>query len=137
MKFSDLPLKPTSRALRQFAAAWFIFFLAIALRQAFARGHPTAGWMLGAIASIGLLGLVKPFIVRWLFIGATVAAFPIGWLVTQLMLAIMFYLVLTPVALVFRWRGRDELQLKRKTEQADFWVSRDKQPEAGEYLKQF
>ena len=95
-------------------------FLAMALRQAFAHGHPTAGWMLGAIACIGLLGLLKPFIVRWLFIGATVAAFPIGWLVTQLMLAIMFYLVLTPVALVFRWRGRDELQLKRKTEQARF-----------------
>ena len=137
MKFSDLPLKPTSRALRQFAAAWFIFFLAIALRQALAHGHKTTGWILGAIACIGLLGLVKPFVVRWLFIGATVAAFPIGWLVTQLILAIMFYLVLTPVALVFRWRGRDELQLKRKTEQTSFWVSRDEPPKAEDYLKQF
>ena len=28
MKWSDLPLKPTARVLRQFAAAWLVFFLA-------------------------------------------------------------------------------------------------------------
>jgi hypothetical protein len=137
MKFSDLPLNPTPRALRQFTAAWFILFLTMALRQALAHGNKTAGWMLAAIAFIGLFDLLKPFVMRWLFIGATVAAFPAGWLVTQLMLAIMFYLVLTPVALVFRWRGRDELQLKRKTEQPGFWISRGEPPKAEQYLKQF
>jgi hypothetical protein len=137
MKFSDLPLNPTPRALRQFAAGWFILFLIMALRQALAHGNKTAGWMLGAIAGIGLLGLLKPFVMRWLFIGATVAAFPVGWLVTQLMLAIMFYLILTPIALVFRWRGRDELQLRRKTEQPGYWISRGEPPKAEQYLKQF
>lgn len=137
MKWSELPLQPTPRTLRQFAAAWLVFFLAAASYQMLVRGRPTAGYVLGAIALIGLGGVVRPPAVRWLFIGATVVAFPIGWVVTQVILAVMFYLILTPLALVFRWRGRDELQLRRKPGQSSFWITRDQPPDAGRYLKQF
>ena len=136
MKFPDLPLKPTPRVLRQFAGAWLALFLTLALR-ALVHGHHTASGVFAAVALIGLAGLLKPPAVRWLFIGATVAAFPIGWLVTQLMLAIMFYLVLTPVALVFRWRGRDELRLRSRPAPSSFWVERGEPPKAEKYLKQF
>src|SRR3954454_20090146 len=109
MKWTDLPLKPTDRVLRQFAVAWLIFFLALAARQYFAHHHHTAGIIVGAVSLIGIVGLIKPAAVRWLFVGATVAAFPIGWVVTHVVLAAMFYLVLTPMAVWFRLRGRDEL----------------------------
>jgi hypothetical protein len=137
MNWSDLPLKPTPRVLRQFAAAWTVIFLALGLHQALARGHPAAGIIFGAVSVVGLVGLFRPASLRWLFVGATIAAFPVGWLVTQMVLAIMFYLVLTPVALVFRWRGRDALQLRRKPEGASFWTTRSDSPDAGRYLKQF
>jgi len=137
MKWSNLPLKPPPRTLRQFAAAWLVFFLAAASYQMLVRGRPTAGYVLGAIALIGLAGLLKPPAVRWLFVGATVAAFPVGWVMTQIILAVLFYLVLTPLALVFRWRGRDELQLRRKPGQPSFWITRGPPRDAGSYLKQF
>lgn len=137
MNWSDLPLNPTPRILRQFAAAWFLVFLAAALRQAFARHHPIAGWVLGAVSLAGILGLVKPPAVRWLFVGATIVAFPIGWVVSHLMLAVMFYLVLTPIALFFRFRGRDELHLRRNPAQTSQWHARGDPPEAGRYLKQY
>lgn len=137
MKWLNLPLKPTPRALRQFAAAWLGLFLAVAAQQMFVRGRTAAACVLGAIALIGLVGLLKPSAVRWLFMGATVAAFPIGWAMTQVVLAVMFYAVLTPVALVFRWRGRDELQLRHKPEQASFWITRSPEQDVGRYLKQF
>ena len=133
----NLPLHPPPRVLRQFAAGWLVLFLALALRQALAHGNAAAGWTLGVLAGLGLLGLAKPAAVRWLFIGATVAAFPIGWLITQLMLAILFYLVLTPVAVVFRWRGRDELRLRRRAEKPSLWLARGEPPKAEQYLKQF
>jgi hypothetical protein len=123
--------------LRQFAAAWFVFFAVTALHQAFGRHHTTAGWVLGAIALIGVVGWLKPAAVRWLFVGATIVAFPIGWVVTNVVLALMFYLIVTPLALAFRWRGRDELQLRRRPGQNSFWIPREKAPEAERYLKQF
>ena len=137
MKWFDLPLKPTPRVLRQFAAAWLVFFLAAAAQQMFLRHCATAAGVLGAIALVGLVGLLKPFAVRWLFVGATIAAFPIGWTMTQLALAVMFYVVLTPLALVFRWRGRDELQLRRKPGQSSFWITRLPERDVKRYLKQF
>lgn len=136
MKCPDLSLKPSARALRQFAGVWLVLCLTLALRALW-HGHHAAGGVFGAAALIGLSGLLKPPTVRWLFIGATVAAFPIGWLVTQLMLAIMFYLVLTPIALVFRWRGRDELRLRPRPASSSFWIERGEPPKVEKYLKQF
>jgi hypothetical protein len=137
MKWFHLPLKPTPRVLRQFAAAWLVFFLAVAAQQMFLRNRVTAAAVLAAIALIGLAGLWKPSAVRWLFVGATVAAFPIGWVMTQVVLAVMFYVVLTPLALVFRWRGRDELQLRRRPGQTGFWITRCPERDVKRYLKQF
>jgi hypothetical protein len=134
MKWSDLPLHPEPRVLRQFAAAWLVFF---GVQAGLQRHSPTAGLVLGALAGLGLVGLWQPRTLRWLFIAATVLAFPIGWLVSQFLLAVMLYLVLTPVALVLRLRGRDVLQLRRRRSQTSFWHDRAAEPEPERYLKQF
>lgn len=137
MNWFHIPLKPSPRVLRQFAAAWLVFFLAAAAMQLFVRHRTTAAWVLAAIALIGVVGLLMPSAVKWLFVGASVIAFPIGWVVTQVVLAVMFYAVLTPLALLFRWRGRDELYLRRKPERAGFWTTHRSAEDLKRYLKQF
>jgi hypothetical protein len=89
------------------------------------------------VSLLGLIGLARPALMRWLFIGATVITFPIGWVITQLVLLLMFLLVITPVALLLRLRGRDILQLKRPPEQVSLWQQRSERTEPGRYLKQF
>jgi hypothetical protein len=133
---SDLPLNPTKRTLRQFAGAWLLVFVVAAIRSSL-HSHKTAAIVLALIALVGLAGLVKPLLVKYLFIGATVVAYPLGWVVTQLMLVIMFYAVLTPIALIARWRGRDPLQLRRQTAKSSFWASRGEPQPPENYLKQF
>ena len=79
MNWSDIPLQPTPRALRQFAAAFLVFFLAFGAHQYLVRKHLSVGLALMALAlAIGLLGLIKPAGVRWLFVGWMVVAFPLG-----------------------------------------------------------
>jgi hypothetical protein len=129
--------KPTSRVLRQFAGAWLIFFLALAANQIWRRGHVPVGSALGVAALIGVVGLIKPNSVRWLFIAASAAAFPIGWVVSQGALLIMFYGVVTPMAFFWRMRGRDTLQLRAKPDQSSFWIHREEEPTPERYLKQF
>src|SRR5437763_1657688 len=105
MKFlSELPLKPAPRVLRQFATGWLMCFLALALKFGLLK-HSHAGEILALISLVGILELIAPRALRWPFVIMTVAAFPIGWVVTQLVLALMFYCVLSPLALIFRWRG--------------------------------
>ena len=138
MRWSDLPLKPNARVLRQFAAAWLVFFLAAGVYRYFARGQHEAGVVLGMIAVVvGLAGLVRPATVRWLFVGATVVAFPIGWVVSQVMLAVMFYGIITPLALLFRIQGRDLLARKRAPNRPTFWTPQQTSEEMSTYFRQY
>ena len=103
MTWSDIPFRPTAKALRQFAAAWLIFFLALGAYQYLVRRHLAVGLVLMGLALvIGLLGLVRPAAVRWLFVGWMVVAFPIGWVISLVMLLVMFFGLITPVAVFFR-----------------------------------
>ncbi len=137
MKWSALPLNPTPRMLRQFSGAGLVVFAGLAGHRALVRHDPGAALVLGAVALLGLIGLVRPARMRWLFIGATVITFPIGWIISQLVLLLMFLLVITPVALFLRLRGRDILQLKRPPDNVSLWQQRPERTEPGRYLKQF
>jgi hypothetical protein len=134
---SPFTTRPTPRVLRQFAGTWLVFFLLLAANQIWRRGNIFAGCVLGTVALIGIVGLIKPNALRWLFIVASAVAFPIGWVVNLLMLAIMFYGVITPVALFWRLRGRDVLRLRDRKNESSFWTHRDAEPAAERYLKQF
>ena len=137
MTWSDIPFQPPAKALRQFGAAWLIFFLALGAWQYFARQRPVLGAILMGLALvIGLLGLLRPAAVRWLFVGWMVLAFPIGWAISQLMLAVLFYGLLTPVALFFRWRGRDLLQRKAAPSATNFWLSKTTPSDVRNYFRQ-
>src|SRR4051812_131040 len=113
MTWSSLPLNPSLRTLRQFAAAWLVFFAGLGAHQYVAKGNPSAGLALGLMALlVGMPGLIRPGILRWVFVTWMVLAFPIGWLISNLILAVMFYGLITPMALVFKMRGRDALNRK-------------------------
>ena len=138
MKWSDLPLKPSLRALRQFAAAWLIFFLVVGVYRYVARGQHQIGIAVAVMAVVvGVTGLTRPAAVRWLYVGATVLTFPIGWVVSQVVLAIMFYGVITPLALLFRIRGRDLLALKPAPNRSSFWTPKETPEDMGRYFRQY
>lgn len=137
MKWSDLPLKPTPRMLRQFSGAWLVAFAGLASHRAWLRHDPGVALVLGAVALLGLIGFARPALMRWPFIAATVITFPIGWVISQLVLLLMFLLVITPVGLFMRLRGRDILQLKRPPGNVSLWKRRPERTEPGRYLKQF
>jgi hypothetical protein len=138
MSWSDLPLRPTPRALRQFAGAWLVFFLAFGAHQYLVRKHPSAGlFLIGLALIIGLLGLIKPSAVRGLFVGWMVLAFPIGWVISLLMLLLMFYCIFTPVALLFRISGRDLLCRKRVPARATFWLPKQMPQDVRSYFRQY
>jgi hypothetical protein len=138
MNWSDIPRNPTSRALRQFAAAWLVFFLAFGAHQYFVHSHHLAGAILAALAVVfGSLGLANPSAIRWLFVTWMVLAFPIGWAISQVMVAVMFYLLLTPVAFLFRLRGRDSLARKPAHNRPSFWEPKSTPSDVRSYFRQY
>jgi hypothetical protein len=138
MQWSDISFTPENRTLRQFAALWIAVFGAMAIWQGLARSHPLAGAILGlAATTIGPLGLVKPQCIRPIYVGWMIVAFPIGWIVSTVLLALLYFGVFTPVGLIFRMTGRDALSLRRPTDRRSYWSEKPAPANARNYFQQF
>jgi len=107
----EIEWHPTARQLRVFGVSGLCASIVAALLLHFAWGAP-AFWgliVLAAGTTICLCGLLAPAAARILYIGLTLVALPIGFVVSFLLLAAFYFLLLTPLALVFRLIGRDPL----------------------------
>jgi hypothetical protein len=138
MHWSDIDFRPSSKKLRQFAGLWLMFFGGFACQQAFLRGNATAAIVLGVLAVVvGGLGLALPAAVRPIYVAWMVLAFPIGWVVSRVILAVMFYGIFTPFALVFRLAGRDALGLARRAAVDTYWTPKPMPADVRRYFRQF
>jgi len=136
MQWSDVIKPPPLRQLRQFAGLFLIVFLGLAAWRWFG-GRPD-GWAVGlavlAIA-VGGTGLAVPAAIRPVYTGWMVAAFPIGWTVSRVALGAVFYLVVTPIAWLFRLTGRDALNLRRRQPES-YWLPKRQPAGDREYFRQ-
>jgi hypothetical protein len=124
--------------LRQFAGLWLFFFGALACWHGFHLGQVGVGLALGLLATVvGVVGMVWPQAIRPIFVGWMVAAFPIGWLVSHVTLAMLFYGLFTPVGWVFRWMGRDALRLRPQPSLESYWQPKPAATDVRQYFHQF
>jgi hypothetical protein len=137
MQWSDLPLRPSDRMLRQFAGLWIVVLGAAAVWQWLLAGRGYLAAVLGVLAiTIGPLGLWQPRWIRPLYVGWLVAAFPIGWAVAKTMLIVIFYLVFVPIGCCLRLFGHDALVLRRP-ERPSYWTEMAKPDDMRRYFRQY
>jgi hypothetical protein len=138
MRWSDIPFSPSSRMLRQFAGLWLVFFVGFAAWQGIVRGRVGVALALAALAVvIGGLGLIRPQLIRPIFVGWMVLAFPIGWTVSLVLLGLVYYGLFLPIGLVFRLIGRDALQLRPRPGVSTYWTPRPAEADVRRYFRQF
>jgi hypothetical protein len=138
MQWSDIQFDPPRKTLRQFAGLWLVFFGGIAIWQAVVRERTGVAMVLALFAlTIGSLGLARPDWIRRIYVGWIILAFPIGWTVSQVMLAVIFFGLFTPIGLLFRLLGRDPLHRIRQPESESYWVSKPTPTDVRRYFKQF
>lgn len=138
MRWSDINFRPQAKTLRQFAVLWTAFLSVLAGWQWLAHGRATSAMvLLFAGLGVGAFGLARPAGIRWLFVGLTVATFPIGWLISWLFFAALFYFVFSPLALIFRLVGRDALYRRVDKDAKSYWVEKPKAPDVRRYFRQY
>lgn len=82
-----------------------------------------------ALTAIIVPKVLAPFNKAWFFLGQF-----LGKIVSPLVLGIIFFGVLTPVGLITRLFGRDELRLKRSQKET-YWLERAPPGPSGESFK--
>jgi hypothetical protein len=131
---------PSVRELRQFAAVWFPMFWTLVAGVMYAR----AGWPAAMAASIvaagvvaGAIGVRRPAFIRPIFLLWIYAASPIGWVISHLVMGIVFYLVVTPIGIAMRLTGYDPMRRGRSRAQATSWVACDSTAPTPAYFRQY
>jgi hypothetical protein len=134
----DSPFAPTPRTLRQFGGLWIVFFGAMATWQGLHHSRSGIAIALGIVAlTIGPLGVVAPHVIRPVFVGWMFAVYPVGWLVSRFMLGVLFYGLFTPIGIISRAIGRDELRLRPHRASDTYWTTKPQAADRAQYLKQF
>lgn len=109
---------------------------------------PVAGWLfsrgnLYVAGSLALLGAILALLGRWhppairpIYLVAMALTAPIGYLVSEIVLLLTFVLVLIPIGLVLRLRGRDALHLKLDRTRKSYWQPKRQPRGAASYFRQ-
>ena len=143
MSAVSIDWNPDRRKLREFGfvslAAFALIGSVIAWRSGCFKGSghwtaPIIAWSLGVW---GLLGAFAPVLVKPLYTGLMAIAFPIGWVVSHVLLGLVYYGIFTPTALVFRLLGRDPLQRKLDRAASTYWNDAVPCPPPAGYFRQF
>lgn len=134
----DLNLNPTKRELRIFSLAALVFLTIVAWLVWRKSGSTTAAAVLVAVGGvIAILGLTVPRAIRPVFIVLMVINYPIGWLMTHIVMAVIFYLVVTPLAVIMKLAGRDPMERRFDRSASTYWKPRSTETDPSRYFRQF
>jgi hypothetical protein len=135
----DVNWNPSRRELRQFAGIWLPAFAALVGSVVLYRSGSwtTAFAIWGTAIAVGAIGLAVPAFAKLVFVGWMAAAYPIGWVVSHLVLGAAYYLVFTPIGLIMRLSGRDSMARTANRSEKTYWVAHEPGRDAASYFRQF
>jgi hypothetical protein len=93
--------------------------------------------LLGLGALIIIVGFLAPKSLKYLhalWIGLSLL---IGWVMTRVILTLVFFLVVTPVGLLQRLAGKSNVDLRFRTGAISYWQPREKSLAAADYRNQY
>jgi hypothetical protein len=139
---------PGRRQLAQFGVALSGFLLLFAgwtwrggALLGFRLDPVHAGWVAGGLAVVAggslLLAVAAPTWLRGPYVGLVALTYPIGMVMSYVLLGAMFFGVMTPLGLVFRLLGRDFLALRFEPAARTYWVVRLQTSDVPRYLRQY
>jgi hypothetical protein len=139
MSVVQINTDPSRRQLNQFGFIWLGFLALFGVVAFFKFGSPqVARWLWIAAVVVPILGWLVPAFMRLVFLGMSYLAWPIGFVVSHVVLAVVYYLVLTPIGLLTRLFGYDSMKRRFDREVASYWVERSSESaDPRRYFRQF
>ncbi len=139
MALVKLDLHPPAGKLRDFGDIALCMCVILAL-----LGNWLFGWSFNVVRGLVLAGLAVYLLSRCstrlvlpIYRALMLLSFPIGWLISHLVLGLFYYLVICAIGLFFRIIGRDVLQRKYDPKADSYWMPCEKKKNSARYFQQF
>ena len=130
--------EPGRRQLAVFAAVLHITFALLVFVVGHRFGYVGVRnglWVTGAVLTAAYF--VFPRLRRPLYVGMSQAVYPIGWVLSHIILLVVFLFVVTPVALLQRALNRDPMHRRFDAATPSYWVPHRSAGEVRRYFQQF
>ncbi len=102
------------------------------------RHKPHYPWFFWPGVALVLLGAAIPSVLKPVYLAWMTLGHALGFVVSNVLLTVFFFLVMTSIGLIARLSGKDFLRLKLDRNAATYWLPRSKTPKpAQDYEKQF
>ena len=138
MAMIEIDRNPSPRTLRQFAGLFLVAFGVVGWLLLRRTGSQEIAGIVWALAGLVFLtGMIRPGAIRLVYLGMIYLAFPIGWVVSHVVLALVLYLVLTPIGLALRLLGRDPLERRFDPAADSYWTPHRQPASMDRYFRQF
>lgn len=136
MKWSDLSFE--DKIIRQFAAICLLLLPLIAFWQWYVNERTLLALILLILSAlVGPTGLIAPAVIRPVYQFLMLTLFPVAWFFSHLMLGCLYFLVFTPIAVIFRLVGRDPMQRQFHGTATTYWQDHQQTDHAKRYLRQY
>jgi len=135
----ERPAEVPEARLRQFAGLLVVVFSGLFAWSLYLHhGRPTLTAGVGLVLAlvVGLPGLAYPASIRPVFLAAVVVTRPIGHVVSTVLMGLIYFGLLSPLALLFRLAGRDFLE-RHPTADASYWAPKSQPQDLRRYLRQY
>src|SRR5664280_1347002 len=130
-------IKQSPKDLRKFGLTVGTVLLVIAFFLIW-KHKPSQLYFLYIGGFLVLAGFLFPSILRPLNKVWMTLAVLLGWIMTRVILSLLFYLVITPISLIARISGKHFLDLKIDKSRASYWEKRKNVPSSPvDYERQF
>ena len=135
--FQHVKWQPDKRELRRFAVAMLVGFSLLGLFAAWrAKEVGNASILLWGIGVTLAIAAFIPKLNRVAYLGVYLPTSIIGYVVSNVILALMFFLLITPLGIILRLMGKDLLQ-QRRPKQQEMWTPVKTVKTEDSYYRQF
>ena len=84
-----------------------------------------------------LTGLFAPALTRLIYLALILITLPIGLILSFCLMAVFYFLIITPLGLVFRIMGRDPLCRRFDPNAPSYWIPHSDPEQPDRYFRQF
>ncbi len=115
---------------------WFTLVFVVVALIPLRHGQPIRVWSLVVAAVVLLAAFLAPSMLQPLNIAWSKVGLLLGRVVNPIVMAAIFFLVVTPMAAYLRWKKKDLLRLRQDNTVKSYWILREG-PVLGSMTRQF
>jgi hypothetical protein len=139
MSLFEIDWNPKSKQLQSFGKIALVASSVISLLLYLLKGVAIQ-WVMIILAFgfiIFVISMISLKLTKMIYLGMILVTLPIGFVVSFILLAAFYFLLLAPLGFIFRLIGRDPLYRKFDPNVKSYWLSRQPPKGPEQYFHQF